>query len=485
MMHEADLSAILERCAGRTVLVLGDAMLDRYVSGDVHRISPEAPVAVLRRRGGFAVPGGAANVARNIAALGGRAVLVAARGDDAAGAELQALLDAVPGVQARCVIRGGPTTVKTRFVSHGQQLLRVDEEDDPADADDAVLAVTAAALDSAAILLLSDYAKGVLSDAVLDGAIAAARRRGVAVVADPKRADFAAYHGVDVLTPNLHEAARASGVSGSDDEAAARAGEHALQRAAAHAVLVTRSERGLTLVRRDLPPLHLPTHAQAVVDVSGAGDTLVAAFALALAAGAEAPAAAHLANLAAGIVVGKPGTAVVAAEELASALRHRRMDALDEKVVTRPSAAAQVRDWQRAGLRVGFTNGCFDLIHPGHVRLLRAARAACDRLVVALNTDASVRRLKGPSRPVQDEAARATVMAGMAPADLVLLFDEDTPEALIESLRPDILFKGADYTLAQVVGADLVRGYGGEVRLIRLEEGHSTSSTIARIGARA
>jgi D-beta-D-heptose 7-phosphate kinase/D-beta-D-heptose 1-phosphate adenosyltransferase len=484
--RDAELAHWLARFIDRRVVVLGDVMLDRYVRGEVRRISPEAPIPVMRRSGSTAMLGGAANVARNAASLGARTVLVGAVGDDPAGRELAAQAAATPGLETRLISAAGwSTTVKTRFVSHGQQLLRLDEEAEPDSlrAGAEIVAATEAALESADILVLSDYAKGVLSDDVLPAVISAAGRRGVTVVADPKRADFSAYRGVDVLTPNQAEAARASGIAGSDDASVAAAGRHALERAEARAVLVTRSEHGVTLVRRNAEPLHLPTHAQAVADVSGAGDTLVAAFALALASGADLPEAAHLANLAAGIVVGKAGTATVDHAELAAALRRERLEVLDEKIADWPQARLRVQAWRAAGLRVGFTNGCFDLIHPGHVRLLAAARAACDRLVVALNTDASVRRLKGPSRPVQDEAARATVMAGMASADLVALFDEDTPEALITALLPDVLFKGSDYTLDQVVGADIVRAYGGEVRLIPLEPGHSTTGTIGRIGS--
>lgn len=478
-----DPAALLARLAGVRVVVLGDVMLDRYVEGEVRRISPEAPIPVLRRSGGFAVLGGAANVARNVAAMGGRAALVGAVGEDGPAAEL-ARLAAADAIEAHLVpVPGWPSTIKTRFVSHGHQLLRLDEEEPlGAEVAPSLIAAFAAALPGAAAVVLSDYAKGVVGDAVLTGAIATARAQGVPVVADPKRVDFAAYRGVTVLTPNQAEAARASGVEGSDDAAVAEAGRRALLQAAAEAVLVTRSERGLTVVRAHRPPLHLPTHAQAVADVSGAGDTLVAALALGLGAGATLEDAARLANLAAGIVVGKPGTATVSAAELAAAVHHAALESLDDRVAPDwASAAARLAAWRAAGLRVGFTNGCFDLIHPGHVRLLAAARAQCDRLIVALNTDASVRRLKGPGRPVQAEAARAVVLAGMASVDLVVLFDQDTPEALIARLLPDLLFKGADYTEAQVVGGDIVRAHGGQVRLIPLEPGHSTTAMVGRM----
>ena len=289
------------------------------------------------------------------------------------------------------------------------------------------------------------------------------------------------YRGVDVLTPNESEAARAAGIACDDDASAAEAGERARAQADAGAVLVTRSSKGLTLVRRHAPPLHVPTRAQEVADVSGAGDTLIAAFAIGLACGAPLPDAAVLANVAAGISVGKLGTATVGHGELAAALHRRELLALDDKIAEWDEAARLRAMWRAGGQKVGFTNGCFDLVHPGHVRLLQKARAACDRLIVGLNSDASVKRLKGPERPVQQEMARATVMAAIGAVDLVVLFEEDTPEQLIEALTPDLLFKGADYTIDQVVGGAFVMAHGGEVRLIDLEAGHSTSNIVRRM----
>lgn len=476
--HLADLARV-------TVLVLGDVMLDRYVHGEVRRISPEAPIPVLRARSRRAVLGGAGNVAENAVALGARAILVGLTGDDPAGAEIAAML--AGRIDNRLQpLAGRPTTVKTRFMSGGHQLLRLDEEDAAPAAPEAearLLAAFTAALPAADVVVLSDYEKGVLTDTVLQAAIAAARAAGKPVVVDPKRARFEAYAGATVITPNVLELTRATGLPAEDDAAAALAGTAALAQAGAEAVLVKRSERGLTLVRHGQPPRHVPTRAVAVADVSGAGDTLVTAFALALAAGAEMPDAALLANLAAGLAVAKPGTAAVTAAELAAALHREEVLAIDSKVATLPAALARIATWRAAGLRVGFTNGCFDLIHPGHVRLLAAARAQCDRLVVGLNSDASVQRLKGPDRPVQSESARATVMASMAAADLVVIFDEDTPERLIRAILPDVLIKGADYTIDQVVGADIVQAAGGRVALIPLEAGHSTTGTIRRINA--
>jgi D-beta-D-heptose 7-phosphate kinase/D-beta-D-heptose 1-phosphate adenosyltransferase len=474
---------LLAAMAGRRVVVLGDAMLDRYVAGEVRRISPEAPIPVLRARERREVAGGAANAALNVASLGGQAVLVTAVGRDEAAGALRA---ALAGVETRFVEAARPTTVKTRFVAGGQQMLRLDEEEaGPVDAatEEGLLAAVRAALGNARALVLSDYAKGVLTDRVLAGAIAAARAACVPVVVDPKRADFAAYAGATVVAPNVLEITRATGLPAGDDEAAAAACRAALARAGAEAILLKRSERGLTLLPRDGAALHVATRAREVADVSGAGDTLVAAFALALAAGGSLADAARLANEAAGLAVGHHGTAAVTRAELAAALHQGEVLALDDKVADEKSGLARIAAWRAAGLSIGFTNGCFDLIHPGHVRLLARARAACDRLVVALNTDASVKRLKGPDRPVQSETARATVMASMASADLVMLFDEETPERLIRAIRPDVLIKGADYTVATVVGADFVQAHGGRVVLIPLEAGHSTTATISRIHA--
>jgi D-beta-D-heptose 7-phosphate kinase/D-beta-D-heptose 1-phosphate adenosyltransferase len=287
------------------------------------------------------------------------------------------------------------------------------------------------------------------------------------------------------LTPNAQEATRATGVEATDDDGAERAARIALDAAACDAVIVTRSESGLTLVRRDMPTLHLPARVQEVADVSGAGDTFVAALAAALAGDGDLVKATRLANIAAGISVSRPGTAVVSGRDLAEELRRRNVIASEEKImIAEPALLQRIAEWRRRGLRIGFTNGCFDLIHPGHVHLLAQARAACDRLVVALNTDLSVRRLKGPERPIQSEAARATVMSSLASVDLVVLFAEDTPLSLIDAIRPDVLVKGADYRPEQVVGADIVRRNGGKVLLVDLLPSQGTTATIARVRER-
>ena len=484
-MPDASTTNAIEAIASVTVLCVGDLMLDRFVYGRVERVSPEAPIPVVRVDHDTAMLGGAGNVAANLAGLGAGCRFAAAVGDDPAGADLARLLAerlGRPGLLA--VEPGRPTTIKTRYIAGGQQLLRADRETASVISlagERRLIAHADAAMADCAAVILSDYAKGVLTPAVLDGVMAAARARGRLVVVDPKGRDFARYRGADVLTPNRKELAEATGLAvGSDAET-----EHAARRLLADigvgAMVVTRGEQGMSVVPADRVATHLHGEAREVFDVSGAGDTAVATLTAALAAGAELEEAARLANLAGGIVVGKVGTAAIRAEELIAAVRHQRLVEGETKVLDAAQAVERVRRWRAEGRRIGFTNGCFDLLHPGHISLMRQARAACDRLIVGLNTDASIRRLKGDGRPVQEEAARAVVLASLADVDLVVPFAEDTPIALIEQFRPDVLVKGADYTVDTVVGAGLVQSYGGRVLLAELAAGHSTTATIRRM----
>ncbi|WP_198372795.1 D-glycero-beta-D-manno-heptose-7-phosphate kinase [Roseomonas rosulenta] len=478
----ADLVAAVRALRRASVLVVGDAMLDRYVYGAVRRISPEAPVPVLAVEREVAMPGGAGNVVRNLTAMGAAVAFVSVVGDDQAGSDLTGLIGGQPGVEPWLLVQGGRhTTTKTRFIANGQHLLRADQEVVQAihpRLADRMVKIAGDAVAATTILVLSDYGKGVLDGATAKRLIDAAHSAGRRVVVDPKGRDYARYAGADIVTPNRAELAEATGMP-VDTEEAILAAMRALQ--AAHgfgAVLVTRSEDGMTLLD-GARVHHFPAEAEEVHDVSGAGDTVVATLAAGLAGGLSLPIAARLSNIAAGIVVGKVGTAVAREEDLLEALTPER-GAL-RKVMSRTAALEQVERWRRRGWRVGFTNGCFDLLHPGHVHLLEQARSWCDRLVVGLNTDASVKRLKGAARPIQHEAARAAVLASLATVDCVALFDEDTPVELIRALRPDVLVKGADYTVEQVVGGDIVQEYGGQVRLAQLLPGNSTTATVARI----
>lgn len=478
--HSPEIS--LSDLAGKRVIVLGDVMLDSFVYGDCSRISPEAPIPVLLRSHDDVMLGGAGNVARNITALGGKAMLIAVAGNDAAGDILRAAIASQPGLEADLVSDGRPTTQKIRYVVGQQQMLRVDiEKCEPVDPQ-LVLKAFERHLPDADAVVLSDYGKGVLTTQLLARAIEKARALGKPVVADPKSEHVERYDGVTVLTPNAAEAARAAGARCSSDNDAHLISHSLLQKMQrADAVLVTRGPKGMTLARRGEEPIHFAALAREVFDVSGAGDTVVATLALALAAGWDLPRAAMLGNRAAGLVVSKPGTAVVTIDELGHELQSTKILSAAEKIASPDEVLADVIRWRREGKTIGFTNGCFDLIHPGHVFQLAQAREQCDHLVVGLNSDASIKRLKGPSRPVQEEAARAIVLASLASVDRVVIFEDDTPLALIEEIGPDVLIKGKDYSVDQVVGAEYVLARGGRVFLAEIIDGHSTTNTISRL----
>ncbi len=462
------------------VLVAGDIMLDRYWQGPTLRISPEAPVPVVRITDCHDRPGGAANVALNIAALGAATSVVGAVGCDAQATILRDQL-AAAGIHAALLeCPAKPTITKLRVISRQHQLLRLDFEEPHNAAEVAALpARIQDLLPDHGILVLSDYAKGALQDP--RALIALATAAGVPVLVDPKGRDFSRYAGATLLTPNLAELEAVVGPC--PDEAALCARGLALVRELGlGALLVTRGEQGMTLLRPGQDALHLPARAREVYDVTGAGDTVIAVLAAALAAGAELPAAVTLANLAAGIVVGKLGTAAVSEPELRRALQHER--GVARGVVNGEQLLAEVADARARGEKIVFTNGCFDLLHAGHVRYLEQARQLGDRLIVAVNDDASVRRLKGEGRPLNAVERRMAVLAGLESVDWVTSFAEDTPEPLLERVRPDVLVKGGDYGREQVVGWQIVAGYGGEVRPLGLLEGCSTTAIVEKIRTR-
>ena len=460
----------------RRILVIGDVMLDRFIDGSVSRISPEAPVPVLEKSRETQMPGGAANVAGNLASLGCNVRLVSVTGDDAQGRSVAALLGANMAIDFHPVIdRNRPTTTKTRFRADGQQVLRFDEE--TTDAVDAatgkqLLDTFVAALDEADLVILSDYAKGAVPPSLIAEVISHARNAGKTVVVDPKLADFGAYAGASLLTPNLAELRRTGIVAGDTLEQIAAA---ASRLAAAHdmeAILVTLSARGMLLAGADGSWHHAPAQAREVFDVSGAGDTVIAMMAAALAGGIDRAAAMSLANIAASVVVAKSGTAIATPGEI-----------IDQAGAATPPLdwphwAATCQTWRETGQSIGFANGCFDLLHPGHMFLLQEAAAQCDRLVVGLNSDASVRRLKGDGRPAQPAERRAAAMIQLPFIDGVAIFDEDTPLELVTALQPDFIFKGGDYLPEDVVGADIVKARGGEVRIVPTLGSHSSTSLI-------
>ncbi|MEP9377787.1 D-glycero-beta-D-manno-heptose-7-phosphate kinase [Aquabacter sp. CN5-332] len=466
------------------IAVIGDVIVDHYVIGSVSRISPEAPVPVVVHGMDRLVPGGAANVAANAAAMGAPVHLVGLVGADARAGELREALAAFPDISLDLVADPArPTITKTRVMSGRQQIVRIDAEDaSPAspEVEARLIAAARAAIAQCRVAVLSDYAKGVLGDRVIAAIMKEAEARGVPVIVDPKRRTFEAYRGAALVTPNRRELADATGLPDTTDEQAAAAAAAAAAQFGGD-VLVTRAEKGMTLWRRDGAVLHVPAEAREVFDVSGAGDTALAALAMSLASGEPLETCVRIANAAAAIAVGKLGTAVVTRAELAAALG-RALPQMETPgaLVSLERAKEIIARWRAGGASVVFTNGCFDLLHPGHVALLEAAAAEGDRLVVALNTDASTQRLKGPTRPLQDEAARARVIGAMRCVDLVVLFDEDTPLETITALLPDVLVKGADYKPEEVVGADVVTANGGRLVLANLIAGRSTSSLVAK-----
>lgn len=482
---QTHLVSLVDKLADHRILCVGDVMLDRYVYGHVDRISPEAPIPVLRIQREDVALGGAGNVVRNIVSLGGRVDLIGVIGQDQAGYDLSNYLTSMPQVTSYLLTdTSRPTTVKTRYVAEGQQLLRSDQEvnqEVSSDVAQQILMRVKGALDDCAIVILSDYAKGVLSREVVAEIIRIANDKKRMVLIDPKGRDFAHYRGATILTPNRKELSEVSGTPIQTVEQAEIAARNLIEKHNLQGVLSKLGSDGVCIVMRDQPAEHFKTLAREVFDVSGAGDTVLATLALGLAGGLSPADSSALANIAGSIVVGKTGTASTTRDELAREIFHNQSQETETKIGTLQETLALAELWRKQGLRVGFTNGCFDLLHPGHISLIRQARAACDKLIVGLNSDASVRRLKGEGRPVQTENSRATVLASLSDVDHVVIFSEDTPMKAIETIRPAVLIKGADYRVDQVVGGDIVQSWGGKIVLANIVEGQSTSATIAKL----
>jgi D-beta-D-heptose 7-phosphate kinase/D-beta-D-heptose 1-phosphate adenosyltransferase len=484
-MDLSSLQALLARVSGARVACVGDVMVDRFVYGDVGRISPEAPIPVMARKSEETMLGGAGNAARNIASLGGLAALVGLVGDDAAGHEALRLVEPETGLEGHLVSRAGRvTTVKTRFIAAGQQLLRVDSEESRAidgGVERSLAGAVAHAADGAGAILISDYAKGVVTPAVVEACRKVAAETGAKVVVDPKGRSFAKYGAVDLIKPNASELSAVTDLPTRTDAEVEAALAAALGACEAKAIVVTRAGQGMTLAVRGEPIRHFRARPREVFDVSGAGDTALAALGLGLASGADLGEVIDFAILASGVVVEKTGTATATPEELIEAEIVAHNAPAHVKIVTPERMREEVARWRARGLKVGFTNGCFDILHRGHVAYLAQARSWCDRLIVGLNSDASIRDLKGEGRPINDLEARAVVLASLGSVDLVAPFDAPTPIELIQAARPDVLIKGSDYTVDKVVGADFVQSYGGEVRLADFVDGWSTSAAISKM----
>lgn len=469
------------------VLCIGDVMLDRFVSGSVNRISPEGPVPVMSVISETDCPGGAANVARNIASLGARCTLVGVIGVDANGGRLADIVRSTPLISAELMESSDrPTTTKIRFIGQNQQILRVDLEDSvalSADEEERLLIRILPLVPAHDVVVLSDYAKGVLTKRLVESVIGACKRLNCPVIVDPKVTDLSVFNGAAVITPNQKETHAVTGLWPKTDAEAENAAQAILAKFDIGSVLITRAERGMTFLESGREALHIKAEAREVFDVVGAGDTVVATLAVSIGAGVGKDKAARLANTAAGIVVGKKGTATVSAAELKDVISRNGSShavILGAAADARETLQSLVGGWRDAGLKIGFTNGCFDILHVGHVRLLQYARQQCDRLIVGLNSDQSVRRLKGPTRPINSEDDRAELLESLAFVDAVTLFEEDTPLNLIKTIAPDVLVKGADYSVDNIVGANFVLARGGEVLRFEIVAGKSTTSIIER-----
>ncbi|MBT0725009.1 bifunctional D-glycero-beta-D-manno-heptose-7-phosphate kinase/D-glycero-beta-D-manno-heptose 1-phosphate adenylyltransferase HldE [Rosenbergiella sp. S61] len=459
------------------VLVIGDVMLDRYWYGPTQRISPEAPVPVVKVDEVEQRPGGAANVAMNVASLGAASRIIGLTGEDEAAEQLSAALTQV-GVDCQFVaLATHPTITKLRVLSRNQQLIRLDFEQ-PFDQQQSekIAERMPFALDNIGAVVLSDYAKGALAD--IQPLITQAREAGIPVLIDPKGNDFTRYRGATLLTPNLSEFEAVVGKCHSEEQLVEK-GMALLKSCQLSALLVTRSEQGMTLLQPDRAPLHLPTQAQEVFDVTGAGDTVIGVLAASLASGCSLEEASFLANTAAGIVVGKLGTSTVTPIELENALHARPEDGFG--IMNQSSLQQALNAARQRGEKIVMTNGCFDILHAGHVSYLTHARKLGDRLIVAVNSDASTARLKGPTRPINKLENRMIVLGALGAVDWVIPFEEETPQRLIAELLPDLLVKGGDYRPEEVAGGEEVIANGGEVRILNFEEGLSTTNIIKKI----
>ena len=467
-----------------TILCIGDVMLDRFIYGDVERVSPEAPVPIMRIKRDFNMVGGAGNVVNNLSSLGAQVIFISVVGDDDTGKTIKDHLQKLPNVTAKLLIEGHrKTPLKTRFIAQSQQLLRVDDEVISvctAKTEDEIAALFQQYLSKIDVLILSDYGKGLLSSSLCQTIITAAKGK-VPVIVDPKGRHYTHYSGATVITPNLKEMRDVVGHPLQDDADVLEAANELREKLDVESVLVTQGAAGMLLVDNQGQSHKIHARAQEVFDVSGAGDTVVATLAASLAHEIPLLESSYLANIAAGIVVGKVGTAAVTVNELKSSLHDNHHHETSKKVMSLSEITQELKSWRHQGVRIGFTNGCFDLLHLGHIHLLQQAAKGCDKLIVGLNSDMSVKRLKGDTRPIQNEEVRSQVLAALSTVAAVVIFDEETPLNLIKGILPDVLIKGADYTVDRVVGADIVQAHGGKVMLVNLQPGHSTTATVAKL----
>lgn len=472
---------IIRQLKHAPILVAGDVMVDEYIMGDVERISPESPVPVLVARDRLRRLGGAGNVVRNLISMGGQVALFAAVGKDSAGRWFKQRCEEV-GVDSFWLKEdsGRPTTIKTRVVARNQQIVRIDEEhlgEISPEIEASVLADLKSVMPQVKAVIVSDYGKGFLTGPLLKALLSEASRRGIPVLVDPKGMDYRRYEGATYITPNVREASMASGIEIRTKESLEKAGQILLETARAKGIIITRGKEGITLVARS-KTANFPVKPVEIVDVTGAGDTVIATVALAVAGGLSIEHAIELANLAASLVVARFGAASVTPEEMINSLNDQ---AEGIKLSTADEIGGLLRNHRIHGHRVVFTNGCFDLFHAGHLEILRRSAAMGDVLVVGINSDRSVSRIKGPGRPIVPESGRVEMVSAMSFVDYVVLFDEETPLKLIERVRPDVLVKGEDWKGKPVVGEEIVKARGGTVEFVKHLKGFSTTELINRI----
>lgn len=478
------LQPIIENFKNARILCLGDVMLDRYVYGSVERISPEAPVPVFHIQRQIQMLGGVGNVVRNIAALGGQTRLISVVGQDETAETIRQECAKLSGLTAELVGETGrKSTLKTRFVSSGHQMLRADDEDASPllpETEEKIFQLFDKIIKDYDVVVVSDYGKGFFSKALTQKILTYAKECKVPTVVDPKARDFSKYANAFIITPNFKEFTSACGNDPKTDDEIALSAQNLGERCSIENFLITRSQDGMSLCQKGQLPVHIPTQAREVFDVSGAGDTVVATLALGIASHTSLEHAARLANISAGVVVAKIGTATLTQDELIQAIENQGPTFDTAEIVSWERAQERVLEWHRQGFKVGFTNGCYDILHTGHLSLLKQSKEACDKLIVAVNSDASVKRLKGDSRPINIQDHRAQMLAALHVVDMVVIFEQDTPLELLTFIKPDVLIKGADYSLDQVVGAREVQSWGGKVVLADLVPGQSTTNILKR-----
>jgi D-beta-D-heptose 7-phosphate kinase / D-beta-D-heptose 1-phosphate adenosyltransferase len=465
------------------VLCVGDIILDKFVYGDVERISPEAPIPVFNIKSDKLMLGGAGNVASNLSGLGAKTRFITVIGNDLAGNDVKKLITSIPNMTATLIHeKKRRTSIKTRYIAGGQQMMRTDDETIALiqkETKHRILKLIDSALNNYNVLVIADYAKGVLTPELIKQLITQAKKAEIPVIVDPQGNNYKLYKGVDIVTPNRKELSLATGMPANNDKQIRLAANKLISEHNIKSILATRSGDGMTLINSNNFKTY-KAEAQEIFDVSGAGDTVVATISASLSAGIDLKQAVQLANISAGIVVAKTGTAVAYASDIVEALGKRKSETEKTKILSIKSVVDRAKDWRAQKLKVGFTNGCFDLLHPGHIATINAAKMACDKLIVGLNSNASVQRLKGDQRPIQSEEIRAQILSSLMNVDAVLVFSEDTPVKLLEKLKPDVFIKGGDYKIQMLPEATTVQAYGGKIILTSLLKGYSTTATISK-----